>query len=181
MVKSTSWEQLKPGLEEAFATHGIPEKITTDGGPPYSGYEFGKYCERMGVQHHTTTPEDAQANGFAEAFVKILVKLVHTALVEKRDPRKMVSSYLMAYRATPHKVTGRSPAELLFNRKIRTKLPGLRVYQKGDMDKEVRQRHQMEKEKQKTYADEKRKARTKAVRPGDKIMIQQKKSTTKTP
>ena len=87
VVKSTSWDQLKPGLEEAFATHEIPEKITTDGGPPYSGYEFGKYCERMGVQHHITTPEDAQANGFAEAFVKILVKLVHTALVEKRDPR----------------------------------------------------------------------------------------------
>ena len=43
--------------------------------------------------------------------MKILVKLVHTALVEKRDPRKMVSLYLMAYRATPHKVTGRSPAE----------------------------------------------------------------------
>ena len=134
VVKSTSWEHLKPGLQEAFAMHGIPERITTDGGPPYSGHEFAKYCESMGVDHHTTTPEDAQANGFAEAFVKILVKLVHTALVEKRDPRKMVSSYLMAYRATPHKVTGRSPAELLFNRKIRTKLPGLQVQQKGDMD-----------------------------------------------
>ena len=35
--------------------------------------------------------------------------------------------YLMAYKATPHKVTGRSPVELLFNRKIRTKLPGLHV------------------------------------------------------
>ena len=40
--KSTSWEQLKPGLKEAFATHGIPERITTDGGPSYSGHEFGK-------------------------------------------------------------------------------------------------------------------------------------------
>ena len=39
----------------------------------------------------------------------------------------------------------------------------------------------MEKEKQKTYADEKRKARIKAVSPGDKVMIQQKKTTTKTP
>ena len=128
-----------------------------------------------------TTPEDAQANGFAEAFVKILVKLVHTALVEKRDPRKMVSSYLMAYRATPHKVTGRSPAELLFNRKIRTKLPGLRVQQEGDMDKEVREKHRKEKEKQKAYADEKRRAQIKAVKPGDQVMVQQRKTTTKTP
>ena len=26
-----------------------------------------------------TTPEDAQTNGFAEAFAKIMVKLLHTA------------------------------------------------------------------------------------------------------
>ena len=181
VVKSTSWEQLKPGLEEALATHGIPEKITTDGGPPYSGHEFGKYCQRMGVEHHTTTPEDAQANGFAEAFVKIMVKLVHTALVEKRDPKKMVSSYLMAYRATPHKVTGRSPAEMLYNRKIRTKLPGLRVQQKGEMDREVRKKHKEERERQKAYADEKRRAKPKEVKQGDQVMIQQKKTTTKTP
>ena len=109
------------------------------------------------------------------------MKLVHTALVEKRDPRKMVSTYLMAYRATPHKVTGRSPAELLFNRRIRTKLPGLRVQQEGDMDREVRERHEKEKVKQKSYADEKRKARPKEVKLGDQIMIQQRKSTIKTP
>ena len=101
----------------------------------------------MGVEHHTTTPEDAQANGFTEAFVKILVKLVHKALAKKRDLRKMVSSYLMAYRATLHKVTGRSPAELLLNRRIRTKL---KVQQEGDLDREVRKMHQEEKEKQKT-------------------------------
>ena len=87
----------------------------------------------------------------------------------------------MAYRATPRKVTGRSPAELLFNRKIRTKLPGLHVQQEGHMDKEVRERHQKVKEKQKSYVYEKRKARTKEVKLGDQIMIQQKRSTSKTP
>ena len=66
--------------------------------PSYSGYEFGKYCKWMGVEHHKTTPEDAQADGVAEAFVKILVKLVHTALVEKRDPRKMVVETILAGR-----------------------------------------------------------------------------------
>ena len=181
VVKSTSWEQLKPGLEDAFATHGIPERITTDGGPPYSGHEFSQYCQRMGVEHHMTTPEDAQANGFAEAFVKLMVKLVHTAVVEKQDPRKRVNKYLLAYRATPHKVTGRSPAELLYGRKIRTKLPGLRVRQQGALDTEVREKHGKEKQKQKAYADEKRKAKVKNMEPGDQVMVQQKKSTIKTP
>ena len=66
------------------------------------------------------------SEGFAEAFVKIMVKMVHTAVVEKQDQRKRVNKYLLAYRATPHKVTGRSPAELLYGRKIKTKLPGLK-------------------------------------------------------
>ena len=75
VVKSTSWEQLQPRLEEAFAIHGIPERITTDGGPPYSIHEF----RSIRPEHHMTTPEDAQTNGFAEAFAKIMVKLLHTA------------------------------------------------------------------------------------------------------
>ena len=32
-----------------------------------------------------------QVNGFAEAFVEVLVKLIHTALVEGTDPRHMVN------------------------------------------------------------------------------------------
>ena len=103
--------------------HGIPETITTDGGPPYNGEEFKKFAQNMGFTHRRTTPESAQANGFAEIFVKTLVKLIHTAVADKKDPRRAVQSYLMAYRATPHTVTGRSPAELLFNRSIQTKLP----------------------------------------------------------
>ena len=37
-------------------------------GLPYNFHEFQEYCQRMGMEHHITTPEDAQANGFAEAF-----------------------------------------------------------------------------------------------------------------
>ena len=128
-----------------------------------------------------TTPEDAQANGLAEAFVKILVKLVHTALVEKRDPRKMVSSYLMAYRATPHKVTGRSPAELLFNRSIQTKLPRALRESQGAEDKEIREKHMKEKEKQKMYFDKRNKTKEKKLKVGDEIMLQQQKTTLRSP
>ena len=38
----------------------------------------------------------------------------------------MISS--MMYRSTPHSTTGLSPAELLFGRKIRTKLPQLQAF-----------------------------------------------------
>ena len=49
IVKSTGWETLRPVLEDALATHGIPDIITTDGGPPHNGEERvkkTKKCER---------------------------------------------------------------------------------------------------------------------------------------
>ena len=82
-----------------------------------------KYAKEMGIQMTPVTPEDPQSNGFAEVFVKILCKLLHTAAAEGKDPRREVEKYLLQYRATPHPTTGKSPAEMLYNRKIRTKLP----------------------------------------------------------
>ena len=53
------------------------------------------------------------------------MKAIRTLQVEKVDWRKEIDSYLLAYRSTPHTVTGKSPAELMFQRKLRTKLPYL--------------------------------------------------------
>ena len=181
VVKSIGWETLRPVLEDALATHGIPDIITTDGGPPYNGEEFRKFAQNMGFTHRLTTPESAQANGFAEIFVKTLVKLIHTAVADKKDPKRAVQLYLMAYRATPHTVTGRSPAELLFNRSIQTKLPRALRESQGAEDKEIREKHMKEKEKQKMYYDKRNKTKEKKIKVGDEIMLQQQKTTLRSP
>ena len=110
-------------MRPAFACHSIPKVVTSDGGPPYGGREMADYCEGMGFKHRITMPEDAQANGFTKAFLKVLIKLVLTAVLEKRDPKRSVNRYLMVYRATPHRITGKSPVELMFGRQIQSKLP----------------------------------------------------------
>ena len=87
-----------------------------------------------------TTPEDAQANGFAEAFVKVMVKLVHTAIMKKQDPRKRGNKYLLAYRATP-KIKRRKEEE---NRETKN-----RDTEDPDIDisiEEIRRRIRQEKE-----------------------------------
>ena len=178
---STSWEQMEPMMEMALGTFGNIEKVTTDGGPPYDSKEFRRMARRMGFEHHICTPENPQANGFVEVFQKVLVKMIHTAVVEKQDPRKVLHRYLASYRAAPHKTTGKSPYEMMFNRKMMTKLPRLPSKVNQDLDQEVREKHDAGKMKQKLYADEKRKAKDKKVEIGDKIMVKQKKSTLKTP
>ena len=178
---STSWEQMEPMMENALGLFGNVEMVTSDGGPPYDSKEFKRMAKRMGFHHHVCTPENPQANGFVEVFQKVLVKMVHTAVVERKDPRKVLHRYLASYRAAPHKTTGKSPYELMFNRKMMTKLPQIPIKPNKRLDKEVREKHDEEKMKQKKYADQKRKAKEKEVQVGDKIMIKQKKSSVKTP
>lgn len=48
---------------------------------------------------------------------------MRVAHAEKRDWRLELNKYLLAYRSTPQVTTGQSPAELLFGRKLSTKLP----------------------------------------------------------
>ena len=155
--------------------------MTSDNGPPYSAHEFKKYAKRNGFHHRLCTPENPAANGFAEVFQKVLVKLVHTAVIEKKDPRREVQTYLKAYRAAPHKTTGKSPFELLFNRKMTTKLQQLTKKPKSSLDTEVRQKHDDNKLNQKAANDIKKRAKVKDIKVGDKILIQRKKSSLKSP
>ena len=106
---STSWEQMEPMLETALGMLGNVESVTTDNGPPYNSDNFRKFAKRMGFKHRLCTPVNPQANGLVEVFQKVLVKLVHTSIIEKKDPRKVVQAYLRAYRAAPHRTTGVSP------------------------------------------------------------------------
>jgi len=56
IVKSTSFAKLRPVLDRVFATHGIPESLTTDNGPPYSSHEMKEYSQEMGFQLTPVTP-----------------------------------------------------------------------------------------------------------------------------
>ena len=69
------------------------------------------------------------------------------------------------YRPTPHSTTGVSPAELLFRRKLRTRIRGIEEFQVLD-DQDVRARDSEAKERGKPYADEKRGARESEVKEG---------------
>ena len=181
IVPSTRFEALKPVLERAFATHGIPEKLSSDNGSPYFSNEMADYATEMGIKLDPVTPKDPQCNGFAENFVKTLCKLIHTCAAEGKDPRKELNRFLLQYRATPHLTTGRSPAELLFNRRIRTKLPEISVNTESTEMKAVREYHNSRKLLQKKNFDRRHRTTTKEVKIGDQILIKQDKSTTQPP
>ena len=80
LVTSTSFKKLKPVLDHVFATHGYPETVTADNGLPYSSYEMEKYAKGKGFRLPPVTPDDPQCDGFVESFVKVMCKLLHTAV-----------------------------------------------------------------------------------------------------
>ena len=181
IVSSTSFAKLRPKLDQMFCRHGIPETMTADNGPPYPSEDMKKYAEEHGFKMTLVTPENPQSNGFAEIFVKVLCKLLHTASAEGKDPRKELNKYLLQYRATPHPTTGKSPAEMLFGRRIRTKLPQLFSREDSPETASIREAHDKRKIEQKRQYDRRHRAKNKSVEVGDKILIRQKKTTSKPP
>ena len=120
VLKDTTASTVVTHIKSFFARHGIPGTVRSDNGPQFSCQTFKDFAEEYGFEHITSSPIFPQSNGLIENGVKIVKLLIKKALDTNSDPYLA----LLNYRATPLK-HGRSPAELLFNREIKTRLPVL--------------------------------------------------------
>ena len=115
-------------MEVIFRTHGLPECVRSDKGPPFASELFETFLEYLGIQHKKSGPYWPQSNREVERCNETLLKIVRIAQVEKRDWRKAVHASLFQYRVTPHTVTCISPEELLMGRKLRDKNPKVKFF-----------------------------------------------------
>ena len=122
VTSSTKFENLLPVIERLFATHGIPERIIHDNGPPYNSEALREFAKTSGFVAQGCTPEHPHANGQAEKMMVSIVKLVHASLAEDKDPKMEIHRFLFNYRNTPHPSTGYTPSRLLMGRVVRTKI-----------------------------------------------------------
>ena len=171
IMRSTTSEKVIECLEKIFTTHGLPQSLRSDNGPQFRSEVFERYLVDNGIEHRKTTPLWPQANGEVERQNKSLLKRMKIAQAEGKEWKKEVRKYLVAYRSTPHTTTGVSPAELLFGRKMRTKLPELK---EESTESEMRDRDGEMKAKVKWYADtQKRNAQESDLAPGDQVLVKQ--------
>ena len=157
-------------MEKIFTTHGLPLSLRSDNGPQFRSEVFELYLDDNGIEHRKTTPLWPQANGEVERQNKSLLKRMKIAQAEGKEWKKEIRKYLVAYRSTPHTTKGVSPAELLFGRKMRTKLPELK---EESTESEMRDRDGEMKVKVKRYADKKRNAQESDLAPGDQVLVRQ--------
>ena len=101
-------------FKKIFATHGVPDIVIADN-MPYSSYECQSFAKEYDFEFKTSSPKYPKSNGLAERFVQTAKNILN----KSND----LNVALMEYRNTPITGLKRSPAELLYNRKLKTKLP----------------------------------------------------------
>ena len=133
-------------MKNTFSHHGIPNIVVTDGGPQFTSHEFKKFSKEWGFTHETSSPHYHQSNGAAERAVKQAKEIL-----KQSD----IWLALLAYRSTPIPELGYSPAELAFNRRLRTTVPTLpETLNQPPIDKNAfRERDEQFKQRQKLNYD----------------------------
>ena len=106
-------------LKELFSEHGIPETIRSDNGPQFVSHQFAEFTKEWNFDHTTSSPRNPRSNGQAKAVVKVTKGLLTHAKYSGQDPYLA----LLAYRSTPIDAHLHSPAEMLYQRAIRTTMP----------------------------------------------------------
>ncbi|PIK41369.1 hypothetical protein BSL78_21779 [Apostichopus japonicus] len=175
-TKSTSANATIPILDKVFSTFGIPQVVKSDNGPPFQGSDFCKFAEYLGFQHRKITPLWPQSNATAERFMRTVEKTIRAAVINNnRSWRQELHVFLRNYRATPHSSTKISPAELLFGRKLRIKLPQQEAIPTDDIVRKS------DKQKMKINAERQRNFKPSNITIGDTVLVTQPKVNKLTP
>lgn len=110
-------------LRTIFSRYGFPEEIVCDNGPPFQSAEFQNYCKSNGIRINHSIPYAPFQNGLVERQNRTLLKTIRISVAMGREWKKDLYNFLLAYRNTPHSITGIPPAVLMFGRTLRDKLP----------------------------------------------------------
>jgi len=190
LLKSVTSTKLIHSLEDIFASHGLPLSLKTDNAQCFVSQEFTNFLLSRDIQHKTSIPLWPQSNGEVERQNRTLLKFLKITHAKGQDLKTELNKFLFAYRMTPHCTTGRSPAELLYRRKIRGILPEFvptdEVLSDTDsleveMEVGVAEQDKVNKEKGAQYVDKKRNAKSLDVKEGDIVLLQQQLTATYKP
>ena len=108
-------------LRHLFSTFGLPEHLVSDNGTTFTSI----FLNYNVIQHTRTAPGHPATNGLAERYVGHFKEAMKKMSAKVETVQEKLDRFLLTYRITPTN-TGKSPAELLMNRKLRTRFSALR-------------------------------------------------------
>ena len=125
---------LKPGQAGAsslisvcrgiFEAYGVPDQVSSDGGPPFTSEGFQNFLKAWNVTHRLSSVAYAQSNGRAELAVKAAKRIVcGNTSPDGSLNNDSAARAVLQYRNTPIQEIGLSPAQMLLHRRLRDNLP----------------------------------------------------------
>jgi transposase InsO family protein len=105
-------------LEKLCARYGIPQTIVSDNGSQFTSREFKRFTDEWIIEHQLSSPYHQQANGKAESSVKIIKSMMIKCIKEGEN----MNLALLEQRNMP-RYESKSPAEMMFGRKLATQIP----------------------------------------------------------
>ena len=123
-LTGTGAKGLCEALRSIFACFGVPEELSSDGGPEFSAQETADFLIRWGVKHRISSAYFAQSNGRAEVAVKCTKRLLMDNVGDNGslNTDQLVRA-LLQLRNTPDRDCNLSPSEVLFGRRLRDTMP----------------------------------------------------------
>ena len=107
-----------------LVTFGVPEQLSSDGGPEYTSDAFQKFLKTWGVKHRLSSAYHPQSNGRAEVTVKAMKRLLRDNVDHNGNlDTDAVTRAILQIRNTPESDSGLSPAQILLGRTLRDTLP----------------------------------------------------------
>ena len=111
-------------LRQTFSTFGIPEELSTDGGPEFTATSTKKFLLDWGVHHRISSAYYPHSNCRAELGVKTVKRI----LMDNTDNSGSLNTNkfqraILTFRNTPNPVTKISPSQCVFGRPTRDLLP----------------------------------------------------------
>ncbi|MES9882797.1 MAG: RNase H-like domain-containing protein [Sedimenticola sp.] len=177
IMTSTTSASIINKLRRTFSLLGIPREIVTDNAQNFVSEEFTQFLNENGIKHSRVLPYWPRANGLVERFNKSLNKSIRASVLQKLNWRVEMDKFLLQYRATPHCTTNISPAELLYNRQIVTKVP---QYNATRVPRKLRIRDSQQKRKIKMYANRNKSSIIQKFNQGQNVVILKLRDHTKT-
>ena len=107
-------------LRTMFTTFGVPNSLSSDGGPEFSASATEQFLSLWGVQHRESAAYHPQSNGRAEVAVKKAKRLLKTCIGPNgslNNDQFMMG--MLQLRNTPDPDCKLSPAQILFGRPLR--------------------------------------------------------------
>jgi transposase InsO family protein len=122
-VKNTKSSTTIRVFREHFGHFGAPVRLITDQGTSFTSNSFRSFAKSHGIKHILNAVATPRANGQVERFNRTILDALSTKCHGQDDKSwdEYIPDIQIGINTTIHKTTGKSPSELLFGYRLKSR------------------------------------------------------------